>query len=57
MRVPLFLYPWAAGILSSITTAFIKGVSLLVNSDEFVDNIQQPQIYFLLVLVVIVLVI
>jgi hypothetical protein len=39
VRIPLFLYPWATGLLSSISTSFIKGTSELVNSKEFTENI------------------
>ena len=51
IRLPLFLYPFASGLLSSMTTSLIKGVSELVNSRDFVDNISRPMPYILLVLV------
>lgn len=56
IRLPLLLYPWASGLLSSLTTSFIKGVSELVNSAEIMENIQRPQIYVLLILVVVSLI-
>ena len=40
IRIPLLLYPWASGLLSSLTTAYIKGVSELVNSKELIENLQ-----------------
>jgi len=51
LRVPLFLFPWGTGLLASATTAFLKGIAVLVNSRDFVENIQHVQLYFLLVTV------
>lgn len=51
IRLPLLLYPLASGLLSSITTSLIKGVSELMNSSEIWENVQKPMPYLLLILV------
>lgn len=56
VRVPLLLFPWASGLLSALTTSFIKGVSEQVNSEFIGDNFQKPMLYILLVLVAVTLV-
>jgi len=56
VKTPLLLYAVGAGLLSSIVTSFIKGVSELVNSRDIGENLQKPMIYLLLALVVLCLV-
>lgn len=56
IKLPLLLYALGAGLLSSIVTSFIKGVSELLNSRDIIDHIQKPMIYVLLLLVIISLI-
>ncbi len=56
LKTPLLMYAIVSGLLSSIVTSFIKGVSELVNSKEIVDHLQRPMIYLLLVIVILSLI-
>jgi thiamine transporter ThiT len=51
VKIPLLLYSIGSGLLSSLVTSFIKGVSELINSKDIVDHLQRPMIYQLLALV------
>lgn len=55
-KLPLLLYALGAGLLSSIVTSFIKGVSELLNNRDIIEHIQKPMIYVLLILVIISLI-
>ncbi len=50
-KLPLLLFASGSGLLSSMTTSFIKGVSEQLNSDEGAQNLGRPMIYILLILV------
>jgi len=56
VKIPLLLYAIGAGLLSSMVTSFIKGVSEMVNSRDIGENLQRPMVYLLLVMVVLSLV-
>jgi uncharacterized membrane protein len=55
-KIPLLLYAVGAGLLSSMVTSFIKGVSEMVNSKDIGENLQRPMVYLLLVMVILSLV-
>lgn len=48
IRVPLFLFPWASGLLSGITTSFIKGVAEMAKSEELMTILTHPLPYICL---------
>ena len=52
VRLLLLLYPWSSGILSTITSSYIKGVAELLKTNSFVFNLSNPAIYILLFLMV-----
>ena len=56
VKIPLLLYAVGSGLLSSMVTSFIKGVSEMVNSKDIGENLQRPMIYLLLVMVILCLV-
>jgi hypothetical protein len=56
VKTPLLMFAIGSGLLSSIVTSFIKGVSELVNSKDILDHLQRPMIYLLLVMVILSLI-
>lgn len=50
IRIPLILYPWASGLLSGITTSFIKGVAEMMKNHEIMDLIFHPLPYICLLI-------
>jgi hypothetical protein len=49
--MPLLLYPWASGLLSSLTTTFIKGVSEMLTNYSLAYNATHGIVYILLIIV------
>lgn len=50
IRVPLILYPWASGLLSGITTSFIKGVAEMFKNYTLFELITHPLPYICLLI-------
>ena len=48
---PLLLYAAGSGLISSLSTSFIKGVAEQIGSGEVSSTLGRPMIYILLVLV------
>ena len=48
--MPLILFPWASGLLSGITTSFIKGVAEMVKGESLVSCLTHPLLYTCLVI-------
>ena len=53
LRVPLILFPYGSALLSSMTTAFMKGVSEELVNETILWNLTHPIAMILGVLVVI----
>ena len=43
--MPLILFPWASGLLSGITTSFIKGAAEMVKTETVVACLTHPLLY------------
>ena len=43
--MPLILFPWTSGLLSGITTSFIKGAAEMVKSETLVACLTHPLLY------------
>ena len=49
--VPVFVYPWFAGVLSAFAISMMKGVTNVVGTEkEFGNNFKYPLTYFLFLL-------
>lgn len=50
LRIPLILYPWCAGMLSGITTSFIKGAAEMVKTMDIISCLKHPLLYICLII-------
>jgi len=50
IRVPLILYPWASGLLSGMTTSFIKGFAESLKNHTFYELATHPLPYICLII-------
>eukprot|EP00347_Sterkiella_histriomuscorum_P002196 403369096 len=48
IRIPLILYPWASGLLSGMTTSFIKGVAEMMKNHDIMELVVHPLPYICL---------
>lgn len=55
-RIPILLFPWTSGMLSTMTTLFIKCVAELFQGESILYIISHPMIYICLLFVVCTLV-
>ena len=56
VKAPLLMFSISSGILSNMTTSFIKGVSEQVANDGLMKCLALPMIYVLLPIVILTLV-